>query len=365
MIAHTGPGRARPTLRQGLDLRDNGLNLLRLVLAALVVATHVPPLAGTGDELRIAQVSFGGLAVGGFFAVSGFLIARSRLHLPGGFFAVRRLGRILPGYWLCLVVTAFVFAAEMGAARGGWTPTAAMRYVVAGLPMVTWQPTVGGTLAGAPSPDDINGSLWTLPVELGCYLVLGLVLAIPFARDRLRLTTTTALAGATGLSCLSALHNGNTNGYFGLAAAFAAGAVLYAWQDRVVLDGRLALLAAVLFIAAVQTPATTVLGSVPFAYVCLWLGAVCPRALRRIGSRNDISYGVYLYGFPVRQTLVAFGVHRFGAVPFVLGSLGGAVLFAWISWLLVERPVNDLVKLRTTCRSPVALPKHRAIRVPA
>lgn len=364
MRAANSRRRPRPTLREGLDLRDNGLNLLRLLFAALVIATHAPRVAGIGDEISVGHVSLSGLAVGGFFAVSGFLIARSRLQVSGAAFALRRLGRVLPGYWLCLVVTAFLFSAEMGTSRGGWSPGAAIRYVAAGVPMVTWRESVGRTLAGAPFADNINGSLWTLPVELGCYLVLGLVLALPFARHRLRLTTTTALAGATAVSFLSALRGGDASGFFGLAAAFAAGAALYAWQDRVVLDGRLALLCAALFVAAVQTPQTTVLGSLPYAYLCLWLGVVCPARLRRIGSRNDISYGVYLYGFPVQQTLVAFGVHRLGVLPFFVASLGCAALFGWVSWLLVERPVNEVVKLWTTPGARVAVPKHRAHRAP-
>lgn len=350
--------RQRVTLRDGLDLHDNGLNLLRLIFASLVIATHTPRLAGVGEEITIAHVSFGGLAVGGFFAVSGFLITRSRLHLRGGRFGLRRLARIFPGYWLCLVITAFGLAALMGTQRGGWSVVDATRYVVTGLPMLTWQTVVGGTLHGAHFTTNVNASLWTLPVELLCYLALGLTLAVPFARHRLRLVSIVGLLGATALACRAGADGGG-EGFFGLAAAFGAGVVLYAWRDRVVLNGWLALVAGVAFVAAFQTSTTIALGALPYAYLCLWLGAVCPPFLRKIGATNDISYGVYLYGFPVQQTFAAFNVEKYGVVPYFLVSLLGAVLLGWFSWLAVERPVNEFVKRRTSERGRGQVPRHR------
>ena len=90
-----------------LDGRDNALNFLRLVLASAVIVGHAYPLGGHGAS-RIEGLS--GLAVDGFFALSGFLIAGSRMRLPMHDFLLRRCLRILPGFWACLVVTAFVFA---------------------------------------------------------------------------------------------------------------------------------------------------------------------------------------------------------------------------------------------------------------
>src|SRR6476620_3295224 len=61
-----------------LDARNNSLNLIRLVLALLVLVAHSYPLAGAGDGSVVRGESLGGWAVFGFFAISGYLISASR-----------------------------------------------------------------------------------------------------------------------------------------------------------------------------------------------------------------------------------------------------------------------------------------------
>jgi len=362
----------RDTLQTGLDLKHNGLNLLRLVFASLVIVNHAPRLTGVGDELEVFNVSFGGLAVGGFFAISGYLITGSRMHLPGRAFALRRVARIYPAYWLCLIITAFGLSALMGAKRGGWSFEAAVDYVVYGLAMVGGKVVVGGTLDGAPMDAHVNASLWTLPVELLCYIGVGVLLAIGFARLRLRLVSIGGLAVVLLLGVASGVGQDSPSGILSLAASFGSGMALYAWSDRVVLDGRLAVLSAMLFVLSFQTSVTTVLGCLPFAYLCLWLGARCPVLLRGIGARNDISYGVYLYGFPVQQTLTALGVASIGVVGHTLVAFLCVVPLAWFSWLTVERPLNRAAKHYTAntghprdshahgAPEPTALPQSKA-----
>ena len=334
----------RTTIGNGLDLHDNALNLLRLVFAALVIATHSRPLTGTGAELEPLGVPLGGLAVGGFFAISGYLITGSRLHLPGREFALRRLTRIFPAYWLCSIVTAFGLAAVIGLERGGWSLSAAYRYVLSGLGMVGWSPTVGGVLDGAPVDDSMNASLWTLPVEILCYLGLGLVLTVLWARRRLRVSTTLLFLVASGVAVGSALTADGPAGLPSLAASFMAGSVLFAWRISVPLHGAVALVSVVAYVLCFQHGVTVALAALPGAYTCLWLGAVIPRPLRGIGRRHDISYGLYLYGWPVQQTLVALGLTSLRPGLFALVALIVCTPLAWCSWVLLERPVLTAVK---------------------
>ncbi len=340
----------RRTLATDLDLGDNGLNFLRLVFATMVIATHSRPLTGAGAELTPWNVSVGGVAVGSFFAVSGFLITRSRLRMSGSTFALRRLARIFPAYWFCSVVTAFGLAALIGLRRGGWSAGEATDYVVSGLAMIGWIPTVGDVLGGAPVDSNMNGSLWTLPYEITCYLGLGLVLALAFVRRRPRLWATVALVLGLVLGVATSIGAGGPSGFIALTTFFAAGAALYTWADDVPLDGRLAAASAVLYVAAFQSDVTVVLGSVPGAYLCLWLGARCPEPFRSVGSKNDISYGVYLFGWPVQQTIVAYGGEDLPIAVFAALAVVATVPLAWASWLLVERPTIELVRRKTSRR---------------
>lgn len=97
-------------LRDALATRANGLNLLRLILAAIVIISHSWSAGGFGPEPRIGDLNLGAWAVGGFFAISGYLVTGSRLRLALHHFLLRRALRILPGFWACLLLVSFVFA---------------------------------------------------------------------------------------------------------------------------------------------------------------------------------------------------------------------------------------------------------------
>ena len=67
--------------------------------------------------------------------------------------------------------------------------------------------------------------------------------------------------------------------------------------------------------------------------------------LRKIGSRNDLSYGVYIYGFPVQQLLFLTGASSLGPLAFAGVACVTVLPFAAMSWLLVERPAMRMKTL--------------------
>ena len=110
--------------------RGNSLNFLRLVLAVLVIVSHSWPIGGYGPDPELGQFSLGSIAVAGFFAISGWLITRSRLSSELASFMWRRFCRIYPGYLMVLLAVAFVFA-PIGAAlsSGAYKPSDGIAYV--------------------------------------------------------------------------------------------------------------------------------------------------------------------------------------------------------------------------------------------
>jgi peptidoglycan/LPS O-acetylase OafA/YrhL len=340
------------TIEARLDLRSNSLNAIRLVLATAVIVSHAWPIGGFGDDPAIGDVNLGHLAVGGFFAISGYLIAQSRLVNRPGRYAAKRAMRILPAFWVCLIVTGFGLSSVAATRTGGWTPADGWRYVLSWADLWNGDWGIGSTLDRAPFATAWNGSLWTLPSEVACYVILGLGLAIAPVR-RSPWWSLLAFVGAT-VAAMNVPHGtpGPIQDLAFLAPAFAAGTMLLFWSSRVRVDGRLALLAAIAFVGVALAGVGQPLGALPLAYLCLYAGITLPPALRRIGSVNDVSYGMYLYGFPVAQLLVVLDVHRAGVVVFVLACVAATVPFAAASWWLVERPAMRLLRRRT--RQPVA-----------
>jgi peptidoglycan/LPS O-acetylase OafA/YrhL len=327
------------TITGRFDPRDNGLNAIRLVLAFLVIISHSWSLGGFGYEPRLGDATIGRFAVGGFFAISGFLVTGSRLRLSAGAYGWRRFLRIFPALWVCLLVTAFVLAPAVGALRGGWSLSATIRYVSGNSPTVFGLTNeIGTTLRDVPVPS-WNGSLWTLRHEVACYILIGLAAFSGTFRSK-RWLTAAGFGAATGMVIVFAVTemSGLFLTFALLLAFFLAGSVLLRYGDRIPLTNPMAGLAIVLFAVTIITHTINIFGPLPVAYLCLWTATVLTERLRKIGSRNDLSYGVYLYGFPVQQLLFLIGTSRLGPFAFAGLSCVAAVPFAAMSWLLVERP---------------------------
>ncbi|MDI9890372.1 acyltransferase family protein [Microbacterium sp. IEGM 1404] len=330
--------RAPATIGGRLDPGSNSLNALRLGLALLVLIAHAWELGGYGLQTK----PLGPWAVAGFFCISGYLIALSRARGRGvGEFFARRAVRIYPAFLVVLVVVAFAFAPAASAflGAGPWSPSAGALYVLRNAGLWIAQPTIPGMLADIPYPGVWNGSLWTLAFEFACYVVTGLLgcLAVRWGAR----ITVALWAGAMTASVLSVLGllpvPGTLATFATLLAFYLSGTLLFLGRDRVPVRPGLIMAAAAVVAAVAISGAPTAIAGPAMAYLVLSLGIVLP--LRRIGARNDISYGIYIYAFPVQQMLALVLAER--GVPVVVPLVLAIVVtvpLAWASWLFVERP---------------------------
>ena len=112
--AHAGSVPQRPpggvsTIEQSFSAKRNSLNFLRLILALAVVFSHSITLGLFGSEWILGRTTLGTVAVYGFFGISGYLIAGSAGRNNTGRYLWQRFLRIFPAFWVCLIVTAFLF----------------------------------------------------------------------------------------------------------------------------------------------------------------------------------------------------------------------------------------------------------------
>lgn len=163
--------------------RQNAFGFMRLVFAAMVVYSHAWFLAGPELEPYASWLfngadTPGGIGVKCFFILSGFLVIRSecRSRSTRGFLWKRGL-RIYPGLWGCLVMTGLVFPwlAEYVLKIGNIDGGNAWSYVWHNAVHPRQQLGITGMFSQIHYPGELNGSLWTLPYELGCYAIVGLV----------------------------------------------------------------------------------------------------------------------------------------------------------------------------------------------
>jgi peptidoglycan/LPS O-acetylase OafA/YrhL len=339
------------TLASLTDRGANRFGLLRLLLALGVVLSHAATIGGLGSERLTAATTetWGRLSVYGFFVLSGFLVAHS--YERGGLFRYvwHRALRIWPGFLVALAVVGFGFVAVERAARGAsfdGHAAAAWRFVAQNAGVRVRAFGVDGTLVDVPYPSIWIGSCWSLIHECKGYaLVAGLGLLSLLRRGPWPPTLVFVAAHAAHAVELRAPGAVQQRApfhidppLFALLPWFFAGVAAWSWRERIPRSPTLAWAAlAASALALFAAPALfPVLAVVPLSYALL-VAAGGARG-RGVGARWDLSYGVFLDGFPVQQLLAVAGAQRLGYIAFAALSVAATLPFAAFSWRCVEAP---------------------------
>jgi peptidoglycan/LPS O-acetylase OafA/YrhL len=344
----TSPTKNDATFQQAFNVRHNSLNFLRLVLALAVLVGHVSGLL-LGQTVRVGNESLGDWAVAGFFAISGFLIMRSRISSPNlRSFMWRRVLRIYPAFFGALIITAFVMAplSVFVFGDGQFNLESAFAYFYKNASLVIFQPEISGTLSGLDYPT-WNAPLWTLAYEFGCYLFVGLLVTVVPARA-IRVSTIVAFALALIVTAITIVNPEivpDPITVFGrLGSFFLAGSLMSLFASKVPVSWKLASIAAICSIVLVGFQSFQFWGSIPLAYLMLWLGTRLP--FQKLGAKNDVSYGIYIYHWPVLVLLMVALEGNQSPFWLTLGlTVALTVPLAMLSWFLIEKPAMSLKNL--------------------
>jgi len=350
-----------PTVSAALGQERNNFTLVRLGLALAVVVSHAFSVTtgAVADEPLAVLTGFtlGEHAVTGFFAISGFLVTMSFARRGWRDYVISRALRIAPG----LVVATLVVALLIGGAMtrlplADYLPSPELRRFV-GATLTSFKSNIAlpGVFADNPFRFPM-GTVWTLKYEVLCYAgVLALGLAGLLRSRVLALALAAGLAVALlGLDLLRPEAPKGVETAIRLPLIFALGGALYLWRSRVRLSGWVVLALALLTALCAGTFLYKTLLFAGSAYAVMWL-ALAPSLTRLAAEPGaDLSYGTYLYGWPVQQSLHALWPGA-AAVVLLVPALAVTLMIAALSWFLVEKPALA-VKARALGRRPLGAP---------
>lgn len=323
--------------------RNHQFDLLRILFAVLVLLSHAPELTDGNrsreilSRLTTPHFSFGMFGVDGFFLLSGFLIVKSWINSPRfGSFIVKRFLRICPGY---------VAAMLIGIVFVGLLPSGGLSFIRHGVSVVF------GAFPENHYPL-LNGSLWTIFYEFECYILVALWgMAGLFRSPKLWLMMTAGfllrwinLGPVWHLRWPDYLDGllGSPDALARFAAIFFVGGCFFLFRSKIRFVPWLASCCTLVVVAiAILKPQFAELGVVTFgSYVLFYIGSLRMQVLSWMAKVPDLSYGIYLYGWPVESLII----WRFHPSPWIVFFESTVICFglAWFSWTFVESPALSL-----------------------
>ena len=326
---------------------NNNLNTLRLVSAWIVLYSHAFSLAGKPTPLFLSWIPLGPLGVYVFFIISGYLVIESWQRDPNVFrFFARRVLRIFPGFVVCIGLTVFVLGPVLttlplydyitSPLTRGYLENIAL-YISYSLP---------GVFALNVYPNAVNGSIWSLPIEFAMYIGIAAVGVLRGGKYAVLILALSSAAvtyfwanHATGATIFFA---SDLRQIFICGTYFWLGAIFYLWNLKRFFSLSNVIIAMIILLSL--EPWSTWLQVAAWAFLpllVLGFGLSYSPLFSRFTSKGDYSYGIYIYAFPVQQTVSMYFPKESVSFQIVLSSVF-AIVLAVISWHVVEQPALNL-----------------------
>jgi peptidoglycan/LPS O-acetylase OafA/YrhL len=332
------------------DLLKRDANIfdsLRLFAATLVIFSHSYALAGF-HEPQLQGISLGALGVRIFFILSGLLIAASWVSHPRvGAYLGKRALRILPALIAIIFVTVFIIGPLFTTVglREYFSRNDTYAYLN-GISIFGLQLDLPGVFFTNPF-GGVNGSLWTLPYEVSAYLLVAF-LGRTYLLKKKPVTIALYLLcvavfvftnhWATGL-ILFTLNVHLLAIFWGF---FLAGVLLYLYRDRIVLTPQGAFIAFLLIMVSIPTNHFQLLSFFALPYLVLYVGSLTSTGLGRLSRYGDFSYGMYIYAWPIQQSIVALHNGHISHKRLFVLSFAATFFVSVLSWYRLEKPMLKL-----------------------
>lgn len=324
----------------------NNFTLLRVIAACVVIWDHAYRLVGQTPPLsdRIAFADTGTIAVYVFFAISGYLLLGSWAATPKlGQFTLKRVLRIMPGLMVAVTGAALIFgtlATDLPVGQYLTSPQT-RHYVFENWTLFNPQYLLPGTFTHQVSPA-VNGSIWTLCYEVTLYTLIPLLGMLLVRRSRL--VGTLAVVGVAVLPwdhlppAVPYLSGLNIAVLATFGRYFLMGSLLYAWRDRVPLRWPVAVAVAAVFGIGMGHWWGGWISYAALPYLVIYIARLDIAPLRGRFRRRDLSYGLYVWAFPVEQSIISVGGGRIAPLALCGFSLLVTGGLAALSWHYVEAP---------------------------
>jgi peptidoglycan/LPS O-acetylase OafA/YrhL len=327
--------------------KDNNFGFLRLLFAYLVIVAHASVLPSANSTYQhiypiIYPLANGSLPVEGFFLISGYLIYKSYTQSSSAIsYFSKRILRIYPGFIAASLFCLLIVAPISGGVEvlKALSLTDWLQHVLKMLALL--QVSITGSFPNNHLP--LNSPMWTIKFEFICYLLVPLF--VIFLKKKSQLFVL--------FVCVASLHVLSIHldwhktipfiyKFSKLLSAFLVGSLFYVYREHIVWRKTYSLIAVLILIPILYLPYLADIGLMLCGgYLLFNFAFHYPnKVLANVGKNTDISYGVYLYAWPINGMLVQFipgGAWLHLGLTIILASV-----FGYLSWRLIEKPFMQM-----------------------
>lgn len=319
-------------------MRNNNFDAIRLLLAFSVFLSHSYPISGDSSLKRLSYLANAAIAVQCFFIISGFLIFMSYDNSRSlrDYFRKRAL-RIYPAYFTIVVLCAIAGTIVTTVPLREFFAGPLQKYLVYNLAFLNYLcPSLPGVFDTNPTPV-INGALWTIKIEAMFYVSVPLITAL--LRRVPRIPFLLALyAGSLvyRVACERTGHYSLAVQLPGQMSFFVGGALIYFYFDTFKQYATRMILPALIITGVELWAGLMILYPLCLGVIVIYAACFLP-VFNRFRPKWDISYGTYIFHFPVLQVMTTWGWFARGPLIGLFSSAIVVLVLGCLSWVLVER----------------------------
>lgn len=329
------------SLKKFESTRSNNLNLVKFIAALFVIISHAYPLCKGAEyndilsDLSRNSIAFGSLAVAIFFMSSGFFVTKSLLKSKDSKkYLHNRFIRIFPPLWFTLIVCILVCGLFFSTYSLGkyFLSSDFFKYCLNFILIPIHN--LPGVFMNNIYPGVINGPLWTLPIEFVCYLVLLLAYKLNLVNKKsYKYVALLVIVAFVGINLIPL----SIKGYIQPCFLFFWGSFYWIYRDKITMNNTYFLISLVAFVLLIVLGYGQVASFLFVPYLTLYIAFCLPQCNNRLASLGNISYDIYLCGWPIQQMVISlFGGSMLVGMN-ILISIPLSILVGYITYSLVEK----------------------------
>lgn len=329
------------SLKKFESTRSNNLNLVKFIAALFVIISHAYPLCKGAEyndilsDLSRNSIAFGSLAVAIFFMSSGFFVTKSLLKSKDSKkYLHNRFIRIFPPLWFTLLVCILVcglFFSTYNLGKYFWSIDF-LKYCLNFILIPIHN--LPGVFMNNIYPGVVNGPLWTLPIEFVCYLVLLLAYKLNLVNKKsYKYVALLVIVAFVGINLIPL----SIKGYIQPCFLFFWGSFYWIYRDKITMNNTYFLISLVAFVLLIVLGYGHVASFLFVPYLTLYIAFCLPQCNNRLASLGNLSYDIYLCGWPIQQMIISlFGGSMLVGMN-ILISIPLSILVGYITYSLVEK----------------------------